>query len=72
MRLIRAETCAEAVQEEVTVCHPTSRAARGLVHRLPNVVEVLPPRGFVTAPADFTAWARGRDHLATPGSGTGS
>ncbi|MET0425642.1 MAG: cryptochrome/photolyase family protein [Actinoplanes sp.] len=62
VRLVRAETYAEAVTEPVTVCHPTSRAARDLVHRLPDV-EVLPPRGFVTAPADFTAWAGGRDHL---------
>ncbi|GAB2593507.1 deoxyribodipyrimidine photo-lyase [Paractinoplanes abujensis] len=63
VRLVRAETYAEAITQEVTVCHPTSRAARGLVTRLPRVVEMLPPRGFVTTPADFTAWARGRDHL---------
>ncbi|MBM2621670.1 cryptochrome/photolyase family protein [Actinoplanes sp. LDG1-06] len=63
VRLVKADTYAEAVKQKVTVCHPTSRAARALVHRLPNVVEVLPPRGFVTAPADFTAWAHGRDHL---------
>ncbi|MEU8238120.1 cryptochrome/photolyase family protein [Actinoplanes missouriensis] len=62
VRLVRAETYAEAVTEPVTVCHPTSRAARGLVRRLPGV-EMLPPRGFVTAPEDFVAWAHGRDHL---------
>ncbi|WP_127550134.1 cryptochrome/photolyase family protein [Actinoplanes sp. OR16] len=60
--LVRAETYAEAVTEPVTVCHPTSRAARALVRRLPGV-EMLPPRGFVTAPQDFVAWAQGRDHL---------
>ena len=64
VRLIRAETYAEAlrqVDEPVSVCHPTSRKARDLVRRLD--VEVLPPRGFVTAPADFTAWAQGRRQL---------
>ncbi|WP_111652913.1 cryptochrome/photolyase family protein [Actinoplanes lutulentus] len=62
VRLIRADTYAEAVTDEVTVCHPTSRAARDLVKRMKNV-EMLPPRGFVTDPQDFVAWARGRDHL---------
>src|SRR5690349_11048436 len=62
VRLVRAETYAEAVDEPLTVCHPTSRAARGLVRRLPDV-EMLPPRGFVTAPQDFVTWANGRDHL---------
>jgi len=64
VRLVRAETYAEAlrqVDEPVSVCHPTSRKARDLVRRLD--VEVLPPRGFVTAPADFTAWAQGRRQL---------
>ena len=63
VRLVAADTYAEALTEPVTVCHPTSRAARDLVHRLEQVQEVLPPRGFVTAPADFTAWAHGRGHL---------
>ncbi|MBB4739025.1 deoxyribodipyrimidine photolyase-related protein [Actinoplanes octamycinicus] len=62
VRLVRAETYAEAVTEPLTVCHPTSRAARGLVRRLPDV-EMLPPRGFVTAPPDFVRWAGERDHL---------
>jgi deoxyribodipyrimidine photolyase-related protein len=62
VRLVRAETYAEAVTGKVTVCHPTSRAARGLVTRLPNV-EVLPPRGFVTSPQEFVAWAHGRHDL---------
>ncbi|WP_328471722.1 cryptochrome/photolyase family protein [Actinoplanes sp. NBC_00393] len=62
VRLVQAETYAEAVTEPLSVCHPTSRAARGLVRRLPDV-EMLPPRGFVTAPQDFVAWAHGRDHL---------
>ena len=63
VRLVRADTYAEAVTEPVTVCHPTSRAARDLVRRMPAVREVLPPRGFVTAPADFTAFAAGRRGL---------
>jgi deoxyribodipyrimidine photolyase-related protein len=58
---VRAETYTEAVRGPVSVCHPTSRAARGLVQRLG--AEVLPPRGFVTAPRDFTAWAEGRRGL---------
>ncbi|WP_436535937.1 cryptochrome/photolyase family protein [Actinoplanes sp. HUAS TT8] len=62
VRLARVDTYAQAVDEPLTVCHPTSRAARGLVRRLPEV-EMLAPRGFVTAPEDFVAWARGRDHL---------
>jgi deoxyribodipyrimidine photolyase-related protein len=58
---VRAETYAEAVDGPLSVCHPTSRAARDLVRRLG--VEMLPPRGFVTAPEDFTAWAHGRRGL---------
>ena len=61
---VRAETYGEAVRdlaEPLSVCHPTSRAARGLVQRLG--VELLPPRGFVTAPPDFVAWADGRRGL---------
>src|SRR5690349_5547788 len=56
VRLVRSETYASAATGPLTVCHPTSRSARDLVKRLPNV-EMLPPRGFVTAPADFVAWA---------------
>ena len=62
-------------RDRLSVCHPTSRAARGLVHRLPGV-DLLPPRGFVTAPADFVAWADGRaacgwrTSTGTPGAGT--
>jgi deoxyribodipyrimidine photolyase-related protein len=62
VRLVRADTYAEAVTVPVTVCHPTSRAARDLVSRLPNV-EMLPPRGFATSPQDFVAWAHGRHGL---------
>jgi deoxyribodipyrimidine photolyase-related protein len=61
---VRAETYGEAVRdlgEPLSVCHPTSRAARGLVQRLG--VEMLPPRGFVTAPPDFVTWANGRRGL---------
>ncbi|MFI7544994.1 cryptochrome/photolyase family protein [Actinoplanes sp. NPDC049599] len=62
--LVRAETYGEAVRdlgEPLSVCHPTSRAARGLVQRLG--ADVLPPRGFVTDPPEFTAWANGRRGL---------
>jgi deoxyribodipyrimidine photolyase-related protein len=62
VRLVRGETYGRAVTEPVTVCHPTSRAARDLVRRLPGV-RVLPPRGFVTAPEDFVAWAAERRTL---------
>nr|WP_296070244.1 cryptochrome/photolyase family protein [uncultured Actinoplanes sp.] len=62
VRLVRTETYAQAVTEPLSVCHPTSRGARALVHRLPDV-EMLPPRGFVTTPADFVTWANGRKHL---------
>ncbi|GAA3341970.1 cryptochrome/photolyase family protein [Amorphoplanes nipponensis] len=61
---VRTETYGEAVRdlgEPLSVCHPTSRAARGLVQRLG--AELLPPRGFVTAPPEFTAWAGGRRGL---------
>src|ERR671916_564719 len=57
-RFVRSETYADGVREPVDVCHPTSRGARGLVQRLG--ARMLPPRGFVTAPGDFTAWAQGR------------
>src|ERR1700733_8362587 len=60
-RFVQSETYATAITEPVSVCHPTSRAARGLVQRLG--VEMLPPRGFVTEPAEFTAFARGRTAL---------
>jgi deoxyribodipyrimidine photolyase-related protein len=62
VRLVRAETYREAVTGPVTVCHPTSRKARDLVGRLPGV-RMLPPRGFVTEPADFLAWADGHPGL---------
>jgi deoxyribodipyrimidine photolyase-related protein len=58
---LRTETYGEAVRQvdgPLDVCHPTSRAARGLVRRLG--AEVLPPRGFVTPPQDFAAWADSR------------
>src|SRR5689334_6869698 len=55
--LVEVERYRDAVGDEpLEVCHPTSRAAREFVGSLPGVT-VLPPRGFVTAPADFVAWA---------------
>ncbi|NMO57240.1 cryptochrome/photolyase family protein [Actinoplanes sp. TBRC 11911] len=62
VRLVRAETYAEAITEPVSVCHPTSRGARRLVQRLKNT-EMLPPRGFATTPEDFVTWANGRKSL---------
>ncbi|AGZ39816.1 cryptochrome/photolyase family protein [Actinoplanes friuliensis] len=61
---VRADTYGEVVRaqaDDLSVCHPTSRGARELVQRLG--VELLPPRGFVTAPQDFTTWANGRRGL---------
>jgi deoxyribodipyrimidine photolyase-related protein len=61
---LRTDTYGEALRqlgEPVDVCHPTSRKARDLVRRLG--VPVLPPRGFVTSPAEFTTWATGRKEL---------
>jgi deoxyribodipyrimidine photolyase-related protein len=61
---VQSETYAEAVRRQkdpLSVCHPTSRAARKLVRRLD--VELLGPRGFATAPEDFTTWAQGRKGL---------
>ncbi|MFG1609409.1 cryptochrome/photolyase family protein [Actinoplanes sp. NPDC049265] len=61
-RFARSSTYAESLPaEDLSVCHPTSRAARAFVLRRP--VEMLPPRGFVTGPQDFTAWAAGRTAL---------
>jgi deoxyribodipyrimidine photolyase-related protein len=60
-RLIQAGSYADgraAAGGELTVCAPTSSAARGLVARLPGVT-VLPARGFGTGEETFAAWARG-------------
>ncbi|MFI5938591.1 cryptochrome/photolyase family protein [Actinoplanes sp. NPDC051494] len=62
--VVRAETYTQVVggyPGGLSVCHPTSRAARALVGRLG--VEVLGPRGFATSPEDFVAWAGGRRGL---------
>ncbi|MBA2554829.1 MAG: cryptochrome/photolyase family protein [Geodermatophilaceae bacterium] len=58
---IQTDTYAPAVRAlagEVSVCAPTSYAARSLVARLP--VEVLPARGFATGEEEFARWAAGR------------
>jgi deoxyribodipyrimidine photolyase-related protein len=59
---VRADTYRAAVagQGELTVCHPTSWAARRLVDSLEDVT-VLPARGFVTSMTDFASWAQARD-----------
>ncbi|MFJ8043361.1 cryptochrome/photolyase family protein [Kitasatospora sp. NPDC096147] len=62
VRYVRAETYRDGLAQavgagaEVTVCHPTSRAALGLVSSLEGVT-VLPPRGFLVPFADFRRWA---------------
>jgi deoxyribodipyrimidine photolyase-related protein len=62
-RYIRSDSYAPVIREivdqaEVSVCHPTSRAALELVQRLP--VEVLDTRGFVTTFAEFHTWVASR------------
>lgn len=57
--LLRADTFREAlaqVGEPLEVCHPHSRAALRFARSVPELT-VLPPRGFVTSPADFAEWA---------------
>jgi deoxyribodipyrimidine photolyase-related protein len=61
-RLVQAGTYAEArakARGELTVCGPTSWAARRLVSSLPDVT-VLAARGFGTGEAEFAAWAQRR------------
>jgi len=61
-RLIKAGTYSQARERagrELTVCAPTTWAARGLVGRLPGVT-VLPARGFGTGEEEFASWAAGR------------
>jgi deoxyribodipyrimidine photolyase-related protein len=65
--LIQAGTYREAIEqldENLTVCAPTSWAARNLVKCLPRVTE-LPARGFGSSAAEFATWAerRGRRRL---------
>ncbi|MFF3645664.1 cryptochrome/photolyase family protein [Streptomyces sp. NPDC002564] len=62
-RHVRAETYREGLREacgdsDVTVHHPTSRAALDFVRRLPQV-QVLPARGFLVEQDAFRAWADG-------------
>ncbi|MFF7331250.1 cryptochrome/photolyase family protein [Streptomyces sp. NPDC008150] len=64
VRYVRCETYREGLRQvggegRLTVCHPTSRAALGLVSSLDRVT-VLPARGFLVAHADFRAWADGQ------------
>ncbi|MGL5857285.1 MAG: cryptochrome/photolyase family protein [Angustibacter sp.] len=71
-RYVRTGTYREALAElagrpggstgpgpRLSVCHPTSRAALGLVRALPEV-RVLPARGFASSMDDFARWADGR------------
>ncbi len=56
----RARTYTEAIGDDrVSVCHPTSFAAKRLVDALPDVL-VLPARGFATSMSDFRGWAEDR------------
>ncbi|WP_407548976.1 cryptochrome/photolyase family protein [Streptomyces sp. Pv4-95] len=64
VRYVRADTYREGLREavgdgEVTVHHPTSRAALALTSSLGNVT-VLPARGFLVPQEDFRAWAEAR------------
>lgn len=62
---VQAETYGEALRDagdRLDAVHPTSRPARELLRRHPGI-EVLPPRGFTTSPAEFMAWADGRRTL---------
>jgi deoxyribodipyrimidine photolyase-related protein len=66
-RLIQARTYREAlaqVDEELTVCAPTSMAADRFVRGLPRVT-VEPARGFGTSAGEFRDWVgrRGRRRL---------
>ncbi|MGQ0630842.1 MAG: cryptochrome/photolyase family protein [Sporichthyaceae bacterium] len=59
---LRTATYRQALDDlggPIQICAPTTRAARAFVDSRPDV-EVLPERGFVTAPADFARWAAGR------------
>lgn len=62
---LRTDTYGEAlaaVNEPLSVCAPTSRAADRFV-RSRGDVEVLPARGYTTSREDFAAWAQGRSRL---------
>ncbi len=50
------------VEGPLQVIHPTSHVALRFVQRLAEFreIEILPPRGFVTAREDFTRWAEAR------------
>ena len=61
VRHVQADTYREGlrtagVRGRATVCHPTSRAALGLVESLPRL-DVLPARGFLLPEGEFAAWA---------------
>ncbi|GHJ39356.1 cryptochrome/photolyase family protein [Streptomyces sp. TS71-3] len=65
VRYVQADTYRQGLHmavgdKPVTVHHPTSRAALGLVRALDSVT-VLPARGFLVAHDDFTAWVGARD-----------
>ncbi|MFD9722530.1 cryptochrome/photolyase family protein [Streptomyces sp. NPDC059072] len=67
VRYVRAETYAAGLRQvvgdaPVTVHHPTSRAAYGLVASMDGV-RVLPARGFLLPGAAFRSWAGGRERL---------
>ena len=64
---VRAGTYGEAldgIEQPLTVCHPTSRAALAFVTERTGI-EVLPARGFASSMDDFDGWvsSRGRRRL---------
>jgi len=60
---LQTETYREAlaqVDDDLSVCAPTSRGADRFVRSLEQVVEVLDERGYGTTKAQFAAWAQTR------------
>ena len=61
---VRASSYTEALDgfgKPLSVCHPTSHAARRFVHGRGDI-EVVPARGFATSTEDFDRWVRSRGH----------
>jgi deoxyribodipyrimidine photolyase-related protein len=59
---LQTDTYAQALEaygRPVEVVHPTSRAALRFVRSRPEVVDVLPARGFATSMEDFARWVEG-------------
>ena len=59
---VRVGTVADAIagRSDLEVIDPPSRRLRTLVREASPAITILPSRGFVTAEADFAAWAANR------------